>query len=125
LTSSRTFSGGEDLAYTLQARKRALVIGEVTGGGAHPVEPRVVTANVFVMLPWGESINPITGMNWEGVGVQPNVAVPAEQALERALELVRKRLAERNGLSKKGGGELAGARASGFGALRILGASDG
>jgi hypothetical protein len=96
--ASRTFSGGEDLAYTLQAHKRALVIGEVTGGGAHPVEPHVVTPHLFVMVPWGETINPITGTNWEGIGVQPNVAVPAERALERALELARKQLAERKNL---------------------------
>jgi hypothetical protein len=36
LTSERTFSGGEDLCYTLQALGRAQVIGETTGGGAHP-----------------------------------------------------------------------------------------
>jgi C-terminal processing protease CtpA/Prc len=86
LTSSRTFSGGEDLAYTLQAHQRALVVGETTAGGAHPVELRALDADLFVTMPWGESINPITKGNWEGTGVQPDLAAPAPEALERALE---------------------------------------
>ena len=36
LTSSTTFSGGEELAYDLQALGRGVVVGEVTRGGAHP-----------------------------------------------------------------------------------------
>jgi len=94
LTSGRTFSGGEDLAYGLQAQHRAVVVGEVTGGGAHPTEPRAIAPDLYVMMPWGRSVNPITGTNWEGVGVQPDVPVPADQALERALEAVRARLAK-------------------------------
>lgn len=89
LTSARTFSGGEDLAYTLQAHQRAIVIGEVTGGGAHPTEARVLDADLHVMIPWGRSINPITNGNWEGTGVRPDVVSSAEQALERALETLR------------------------------------
>jgi hypothetical protein len=96
LTSARTFSGGEDLAYTLQAHQRARVIGEVTGGGAHPVEPRALGPNLYVNLPWGESINPVTGTNWERIGVQPNVAVTADAAQEKALELVRLSLESQN-----------------------------
>lgn len=86
LTSGRTFSGGEDLAYTLQAHHRAIVIGEVTGGGAHPTEPRAIDDGLFVMIPSGRSINPITNSNWEGRGVQPDVPSSADQALRRALE---------------------------------------
>jgi hypothetical protein len=95
LTSGRTFSGGEDLAYTLQAQHRAVVVGEATGGGAHPTEPRAIDPDLYVVMPWGRSVNPITGTNWEGVGVQPDVPVPADQALERALEAVRAKLEKR------------------------------
>ena len=36
LTSSFTFSGAEEFTYNLKNLKRATVIGETTGGGAHP-----------------------------------------------------------------------------------------
>ncbi len=94
LTSRRTFSAAESLAYDLQALGRAIVVGEVTGGGAHPFEYRRVAPHFAVDLPEGRSINPITGGNWQDVGVQPDVRVPAEQALDVALRLIRERSAE-------------------------------
>ena len=94
LTSKRTFSAAEAVAYDLQALKRAVIVGEVTGGGAHPFEYRRVHPHFALDLPEGKSINPITGGNWQGVGVKPDVAVPADQALERALELARAALAK-------------------------------
>ena len=89
LTSRRTFSAAEAFAYNLQALGRATVVGEVTGGGAHPFAYRRVHPHFAVDLPEGKSINPITGTNWEGVGVQPDVRVPAGEALAKALELAR------------------------------------
>lgn len=96
LTSKRTFSAAEALAYNLQALGRATIVGEVTGGGAHPFEYRRVHEHFALDLPEGRSINPITGGNWQGVGVQPDVAVPAEAALETALDLARKAIAGRS-----------------------------
>jgi hypothetical protein len=89
LTSCRTFSAAEAFAYNLQALGRATVVGEVTGGGAHPFEYRRVHAHFAVDLPEAKSVNPITGTNWQGVGVKPDVAVPADRALETALELAQ------------------------------------
>jgi hypothetical protein len=80
LTSSRTFSGGEDFGYTLQALGRAEVIGEVTGGGAHPTRPFPISAAVHIGIPFARSINPVTGTNWQGSGVIPDTQVPADQA---------------------------------------------
>ena len=80
LTSSRTFSGGEDFAYTLQALGRAQVIGETTSGGAHPTRPFGISAAVHIAIPFARSINPVTGTNWQGTGVVPDIAVPEEQA---------------------------------------------
>jgi peptidase S41-like protein len=80
LTSAQTFSGGEDFAYSLQAQGRAEVIGETTGGGAHPTDTIPVTPTLAVSVPNARSINPVTGTNWEGTGVTPNVAVPADAA---------------------------------------------
>jgi hypothetical protein len=84
LTSGRTFSGGEDFAYTLQALGRAQVIGETTGGGAHPTRPFPISSAVHIAIPFARSINPVTGTNWQGTGVVPDVAVPQEQAYDVA-----------------------------------------
>jgi hypothetical protein len=95
LTGPRTFSGGEDFAYTLQAQGRALVVGEGTGGGAHPSQPYPVAGGFVLQVPWGRSINPITGTNWEGIGVVPDVSVPLDQALETAHRRALERLGRR------------------------------
>ena len=84
LTSGHTFSGGEDFAYTLQALGRAQVIGETTGGGAHPTRPFPISAAVHIGIPFARSINPVTGTNWQGTGVVPDVAVPEAQARDTA-----------------------------------------
>lgn len=95
LTSSRTFSGGEGFAYALQAQGRALVVGEGTGGGAHPTQPYPVAGGFVLRVPWGRSINPITGTDWEGIGVVPDVFAPEEQALETAHRLALEKLGRR------------------------------
>jgi len=84
LTSSHTFSGGEDFCYTLQALGRAQVIGETTGGGAHPTRPFPISAAVHIAIPFARSVNPVTGTNWQGTGVVPDIAVPEAQAYDTA-----------------------------------------
>jgi hypothetical protein len=84
LTSGRTFSGGEDLCYTLQALGRAEVIGETTGGGAHPTRSFPISAAVDIYVPFARSVNPVTGTNWQGTGVIPDTPVPAEEAYAAA-----------------------------------------
>jgi len=84
LTSSRTFSAAEEFTYDLKNLKRATVIGETTGGGAHPGGPRRINDHFFVNVPSGRAINPVTKTDWEGKGVEPDVKVPAEQALKTA-----------------------------------------
>ncbi|MGZ3937799.1 MAG: S41 family peptidase [Flavisolibacter sp.] len=89
LTSKTTFSGAEEFAYDLQTQNRGVVVGEVTGGGAHPVEPRAISNGFVLFVPFARAINPITKTNWEGKGVQPNIETPADKALEAALEQIR------------------------------------
>ena len=88
LTSGETFSGGEEFAYNLRALERATLIGETTGGGAHPVDGVRVDDHVLAIVPVGRAINPITKKNWEGTGVEPHVAVPAAEALDKAKALI-------------------------------------
>ncbi|MFD0526358.1 S41 family peptidase [Kitasatospora arboriphila] len=92
LTSAVTFSGGEELAYNLKVLERATLIGETTRGGAHPTSRIPVSPHVAVTVPTARSINPVTGTNWEGVGVLPDLALPADRALEAALEHLREQL---------------------------------
>jgi CubicO group peptidase (beta-lactamase class C family) len=84
LTSSRTFSGAEEFSYNLKSLKRATIVGETTGGGAHPVNPRRLGKDFLITVPFARAINPITKTNWEGTGVKPDVDVPAAQALKVA-----------------------------------------
>ena len=86
LTSSFTFSGGEARAYALRALELARVVGETTGGGAHPGGMVPVGAGFAMFLPAGRGENPTTGTNWQNVGVVPDIAVPAADALKVALE---------------------------------------
>jgi hypothetical protein len=92
LTSNRTFSAAEAVAYDLQALGRAVIVGERTGGGAHPYEFRRVHSHFALDLPEGQSINPITGGNWQGTGVVPDIEVPASEALEQAVSLAKQAL---------------------------------
>jgi retinol-binding protein 3 len=84
LTSSRTFSAAEEFAYNLKNLKRATIVGETTGGGAHPGEVRRITEHFNMFVPSGRAINPITKTNWEGTGVTPDVPVAADRALPSA-----------------------------------------
>jgi C-terminal processing protease CtpA/Prc len=84
LTSGRTFSGGEDFCYTLQAQGRAELIGETTGGGAHPTRGFPVSPAVHIGIPFARSVNPVTGTNWQGTGVVPDIAVPEAEAYDVA-----------------------------------------
>ncbi|MEU9304969.1 S41 family peptidase [Streptomyces sp. NPDC048269] len=92
LTSEATFSAGEDVAYTLQAHGRAVVVGATTRGGAHPTNRHAVTEHILVTVPTARAINTVTGTNWEGVGIVPDVPVPADQALEEALKTALRRV---------------------------------
>jgi len=89
LTSGRTFSAAEEFTYNLKNLERATIIGETTGGGAHPGGTHPVAGRFSVFIPDGRAINPITGTNWEGVGVAPHLAVPAAEALDLAREQAR------------------------------------
>jgi hypothetical protein len=84
LTSARTVSGGEELSYDLQALKRGTVLGETTAGAANAGGAMAVGGGFAAFIPTGRAVNPITKTNWEGVGVKPDVPVPAERALEAA-----------------------------------------
>ncbi|WP_288380206.1 S41 family peptidase [uncultured Massilia sp.] len=92
LVGPDTMSAGEDFAYTMQALKRATVIGEPTWGGAHPARPFRLGEHFYAVIPSRRTISPITNSNWEGTGVIPDIAAKPDQALEMARDLLQRRL---------------------------------
>ena len=91
LTSNRTFSAAEEFTYNLKNLKRATIVGETTGGGAHPGGVRRITDHFGIWVPAGRAINPVTKTNWEGTGIEPDIKVTAASALDTAhLEALRR-----------------------------------
>ena len=87
LISHRTFSAGEEFANNMKALNRATLIGEVTMGGANPGRSHQLNDLFEIFIPDGQSINPINGSNWEGIGVIPDLIVHADEALDLSLSL--------------------------------------
>ncbi|TWJ02225.1 peptidase S41-like protein [Mucilaginibacter frigoritolerans] len=84
LVSGRTFSGGEEFSYDLQSLNRVIIVGETTGGGAHPVRPIAISNGFIGNIPYARAVNPVTKKNWEAVGVKPDVQIAADSALDEA-----------------------------------------
>jgi C-terminal processing protease CtpA/Prc len=91
LTSKRTFSGAEEFTYNLKNLKRATIIGETTGGGAHPVAGHRIDDHFMIGVPFARAVNPISKTNWEGTGVEPDVKAPADEALDVAKQMAAKK----------------------------------
>jgi hypothetical protein len=87
LTSGATASAAEHFTLALKHTHRATIVGEPTAGAGHYGGFEAVGDKFSVFIPVGRSSDPDTGKDWEGVGIEPDVAVPAEQALTRALVL--------------------------------------
>jgi hypothetical protein len=93
LTSSRTFSGAEEFSYNMKNLKRGTIIGETTGGGAHPTDAKIVQNDFILRVPFARAVNPYSKTNWEGTGVAPDVQVPAAEAFDRAYRMAVEKLA--------------------------------
>ena len=90
LTSKKTFSAAEEFSFDLKNLKRATLVGETTGGGAHTIAPHRLDGHFFIEVPFGRILNPITKKDWEGTGVEPDIEVNAADALEEALKRARR-----------------------------------
>lgn len=80
LTSKNTFSAAEAFAYTLKHLGKAVVVGEVTKGGANRTKTINLNSDFSIAVPYIKAINPVTQSNWEGKGVQPNIQTNEKDA---------------------------------------------
>jgi C-terminal processing protease CtpA/Prc len=94
LTSAKTFSAGEEFSYDLKSLKRATLVGETTGGGAHTMAPHRIDDHFFIRVPFGRFVNPVTKTDWEGTGVEPDVNVSATEALDVAEKLAAEEISK-------------------------------
>lgn len=85
LTSGRTASAAEGFSYHLQAMERGVLVGDTTYGAGNPGGTFLTDEGYEIFISTGSARNPITLSNWEGTGVEPDIAVPAADALDRAL----------------------------------------
>ena len=95
LTSSSTASGAEEFAFDLKNLGRATIVGDTTAGAAHMVTDRPINGRFLVRVPYLRAFNPITKGDWEGVGVSPDIKVPASEALDAARKDAARKLSER------------------------------
>lgn len=87
LTSAKTASVAEAMTLALKRTRRATIVGETTSGAGHYGSFARVGERFVAFVPFGRTLDPDTGRGWEGVGVEPDISVPADQALEAALKL--------------------------------------
>ncbi len=102
LISSGTFSAAEEFSYNLKNLKRATLIGETSGGGAHPVNYHYLDDIKFgLAIPFGRAVNPITKTNWEGKGVTPHIKISPSKALKKTHQVALKKLIDNTKTASK------------------------
>jgi tetratricopeptide (TPR) repeat protein len=90
LTGPNTFSAAESFAYDMQSRKRAKIVGEPTKGGAHSVDLFGIDDQFEFYISTSRAVSPVTGGNWEGTGVIPDIPVRSAAALDAAVVEAKK-----------------------------------
>jgi Peptidase family S41/N-terminal domain of Peptidase_S41 in eukaryotic IRBP len=89
LTSKRTASAAEHMALALKRTHRALLVGDATAGANHFGDFEEIGGGYSAFIPVGRTIDPETGEDWEGDGIQPDVPVPPEEAIDAAMRLAQ------------------------------------
>lgn len=86
LTSNVTGSAGEHFALAFKTTGRGILIGEATAGANHFGGPAPIGDHFQVWLPIGRTVDVKTGLDWEGIGVAPDIPADPRQGLILALE---------------------------------------
>ncbi|HKQ97500.1 MAG TPA: S41 family peptidase, partial [Candidatus Polarisedimenticolia bacterium] len=93
LIDEGTASAAEEFAYHVAQFKLGTLVGTTTAGAANNNSIFAVAPGFLVSVSTGRPVHPISGTNWEGVGVKPDDEVPGPKALDEAHLLALKRLA--------------------------------
>jgi retinol-binding protein 3 len=101
LSSKDTVSAAEALCYNMKNLKLATLVGEVTAGAANPGSMKRIDDHFSLFLPTGRAVDPVTGKNWEGTGVNPDVVVSAADSLRKAQILALKAIQEKADANKR------------------------
>lgn len=88
LIDNKTASAAEYFAYTLQAQKKAVVVGETSAGAANMNSFFPLPYNLRISISTASPVNEITKTNWEQRGVQPDYPVNAEDAKDKSMEII-------------------------------------
>jgi hypothetical protein len=95
LVSASTFSGAEEFSYDLKMLKRATIVGEKTRGGANMASKHRIDDHFEIFVPDTKPVNPVSGTNWSGTGVEPEIRVKAADALKTAQQLAASKLVKK------------------------------
>lgn len=85
LTSPRTGSAAEHFALAMKHTGRGTLVGSNTAGANHFGGGVELTGGLGAFVPVGRTYDPVTGKDWETVGVAPDVDVPPAEALSWVL----------------------------------------
>ena len=96
LIDAKSFSAAESIAYQLKHLKRAEIVGEVSGGGAHGGRSYTLGHRLEIYIPFSHSVHPVTQTDFEKVGVIPDVQVASPVALEVAYQRALAELLEKS-----------------------------
>src|SRR5262249_41513574 len=100
LISNQTISAGEHFVFSLERSHRATLIGETTRGAGHVERDFQLPGGYTAVIPFARAFDLRTGEGWEGVGVRPDIPIPAEQALDEALRLAGVPMTAKTALSR-------------------------
>ena len=87
LISRQVGSAAEAFAYDVQQFRLGTLVGGTTAGAANNNEFAPIAPGFMLSVSYGRPVHPVSGTNWEGVGVSPDVEVDPAAALETATAL--------------------------------------
>lgn len=99
LTSGASASAAEHFALAMKHTGRGTLVGAPTAGANHFGRGEDLGGGYAAFIPVGRTYDPATGKDWEGAGVQPDIAVPPAEALIRVLTDLGVTAAEAKALS--------------------------
>ncbi len=90
IVNKKTFSAAEAVAFSLQQTRRAIIVGQPSGGGAHMNSWYPINRHLYLSVSTAAPTLTGTDKNWEGKGVIPDVVTGEGSELEQIFQLINK-----------------------------------